>query len=116
METKSAANYRAMKLKILTNLAALSLLLGVFSTQGAYRGPEYGGDYGHEYGYSTNYGSPSYGYGPSIVGPAYVDSPWGSGYDDTYGLDGWSDFDLRSPAPNPVGSPKTIEIPQDQGK
>ena len=115
MEPKSAANYKAMTRKILTNLAALSLLVGVFSTQGSYMGRGYGEDYGHDYGYST-YGYPNYGYGPSTVGPAYVGDPWGYGYDDTYGLDGWSDFDLRSPAPNPTGSPKTIEIPQDQGK
>ena len=104
-----------MKRKILTNLAALSLLVGVVSTQGVYRSPGYGGDYGHEFGYST-YGYPTYGYGPSIVGPAYVDNPWGYGFDGTYGLDGWSDYDLPPPAPNPAGPSKTIEIPSDRGK
>jgi hypothetical protein len=104
--------YKAMNRKILTNLAALTLLVSVVSTQGVYRGPEYGGYQGHEYGYST-YGYPTYGYGPSIVGPAYV----GNGYGfDTYGFDGWSDYELPPPAPNPVGPPKTIEIPQDHGK
>jgi hypothetical protein len=115
MEPKSAANYKAIKRKILTNLTALSLLVGVVSTQGVYHGPANGGDYAHEYGYST-YGSPTYGYGPSIVGPAYVGSPWDYGFDDTYGLDGWSDYDLPPPAPNPVGPSKTIEIPQDHSK
>jgi hypothetical protein len=103
-----------MKRKILTNLAALTLLVSVVSTQGSYRGPEYGGYQGHEYGYST-YGYPTYGYGPSIEGPAYVGVPWGYGFD-TYGFDGWSDYELPPPAPNPVGPPKTIEIPSDQGK
>ena len=50
--------YKAMKRKILTNLAVLSLLVSVVSTQGSFRGPEYGGDYGHDYGYST-YGYPT---------------------------------------------------------
>ena len=99
-----------MKRKILTNLAALTLLVSVVSTQGVYRGPEYGGYYGHEYGYSTNYG-----YGPSIDGPAYVGNPWGYGFD-TYGFDGWSDYELPPPAPNPVGPSKTIEIPPDHSK
>src|SRR5258707_14457625 len=115
MEPKSAANYRAMKRKILTNLAALTLLVSVVSSHGSYRGPEYGGYYGHEYGYSTNSGYPSYGYGPSIDGPAYVNVPWGYSFD-TYGFDGWSDYELPPPAPNPVGPSKTIEIPQDHGK
>ena len=99
-----------MKRKILTNLAALTLLVSVVSTQGSYRGPEYGGYYGHEYRYSTNYG-----YGPSIVGPAYVGNPLGYGYD-TDGLDDWSGYDLPPPAPNPVGPSKTIEIPSDRGR
>jgi hypothetical protein len=101
-----------MKRKILTNLAALTLLVSAVSTHGSYHGPEYGGNYGHEYGYST-YGYPTYGYGPSIYGPAYV----GNGYGfDTYGFDGWSDYELPPPAPNPVGPSKTIEIPSDHGK
>jgi hypothetical protein len=105
-----------MKRKILTNLAALSLLLSVVSTQGAYRSPEYGGNYGHEYGYST-YGYPTYGYGPSIDGPAYVGNPWGYGYDyDLDGLDDWSDYELPPPAPNPTGPSKTIEIPSGHGQ
>ena len=79
-----------MKRKILTNLAALTLLVSAVSTHGSFRGPEYGGYYGHEYGYST-YGDPTYGYGPSIDGPAYVGVPWGYGFD-TYGFDGWSDY------------------------
>ena len=103
-----------MKRKILTNLAALTLLVSVVSTHGSLRGPEYGG-YGHEYGYSTNYGYPSYGYGPSIVGPAYVGNPLGYGFD-TYGFDGWSDYELPPPALNPVGPSKTIEIPSDHSK
>ena len=103
-----------MKRRILTNLAALTLLVSAVSTHGSYRGPEYGGYYGHDYGYST-YGYPTYGYGPSIVGPAYVGNPLGYGFD-TYGFDGWSDYELPPPAPNPVGPPKTIEIPPDQGK
>jgi hypothetical protein len=115
MEPKSAANYKAIKRKILTNLAAFSLLVGAFSTQGVFRGQDYGGDYGHQYGYST-YGYPMYGFGPSTVGPAYVDNPWGYDFDDAYGSDGWPDYDLPPPAPNPVGPSKTIEIPQDQGK
>jgi len=98
-----------MKRKILTNLAALSLLLSVVSTQGSYRSPEYAGDFGHEYGYST-YGYPTYGYGP-----AYFGNPWGYGYD-TYGLDDWSDYDLPPPAPNPVGPSKTIEIQSGHGQ
>ena len=106
--------YNAMKRKILTNLAALSLLMGVFSTQGSYMDRGHDGDYGHNYGYST-YGYPTYGYGPSIVGPAYVGDPLGYGYG-IDGLDQWSDIDLRHPAPNPVGPSKTIEIPQDRGK
>jgi len=111
MEPKSATNYRAMRRKILTNLAALSLLLSVVSTQRSYRGPEYGGHYGHEYGYST------YGYGPSVDGPAYVGYPWGYGYDyDQDGLDDWSDYDLLPPAPNPVGPSRTIEIPSGHGQ
>ena len=57
----------------------------------------------------------TYGYGPSIEGPGYVGNSWG--YDlDTYGFDGWSDYDLPPPAPNPVGPSKTIDIPQDRGK
>ena len=103
-----------MKREILTTLAAMTLLVGVVSTRGSYRGPEYGGYYGHEYGYST-YGYPSYGYGPSIVGPAYVGNPLGYGYD-TDGLDDWSGYDLPPPAPNPVGPSKTIEIPSDRGQ
>ncbi len=109
MEPKSAVNYKAMMRKILANLAALSLLVGFVSTQGSYRGSNYGRDYG----YST-YGYPTYGYGSSIVGPAYLD-PWGDAYD-AYGLDGWSDYDLPPPAPNPVGPSKTIEIPADRGR
>ena len=85
-----------MKRKILTNLAALTLLVSAVSTQGPYRGPEYGGYYGHEYGYST-YGYPTYGYGPSIEGPAYVGNPLGYGFD-TYGFDGWRPQRLRSSA------------------
>ena len=104
-----------MNLKILTNLAALSLLVTAVSAQGSYSGPEYGGYQGHDDGYST-YGYPTYGYEPSIVGPAYVGGPWGYGFDDTYGLDGWSDYELPPPAQNPAGPSKTIEIPQDQGK
>ena len=103
-----------MKRKILTNLAALTLLVSAVSTHGVYRGPEYGGYYGHEYGYST-YGYPSYGYGPSIVGPAYVGNPLGYGYD-TDGLDDLSGYDLPPPAPNPVGPSKTIEIPSERGQ
>jgi len=114
MEPKSTANYKSMSRKILTNLAALSLLMGVFSTQGSYMDRGRGEDYGRDYGDST-YGYPTYGYGPSIVGPAFVGNPWGYGYD-TDGLDQWSDIDLRRPAPNPVGPSKTIEIPQDRGK
>jgi hypothetical protein len=110
MELKLAANYlHFIKREILTTLAALSLLVSVVSTQGPYRGPEYGGYYGQEYGYSTN-GYPTNGYGPSIIGPAYVGNPWGYGYD-TSGLGDWSGYDLPPPAPNPVGPPKTIEIP-----
>ena len=106
--------YKTMKRKILTNLAALTLLVSAVSTQGSYRGPEYGGFQGHEYGYST-YGYPTYGYGPSVDGPAYVGNPWGYGFD-TYGFDDWSDYDLPPPAPNPVGPSKTIDIPSDRGK
>src|SRR5258708_18982477 len=114
MKPESAANNKAMKRRILTNLAALSLLVALVSAQGSYRSPEYGGFRGHQNGYST-YGYRNYGYGPSIVGPAYVGDPWGYDYD-TYGLDGWSDYDVPPPAPNPVGPSKTIEIPQDKGK
>jgi hypothetical protein len=103
-----------MKLKILTSLAALTLLIGAVSTHAEDRGPGYGGYQGHEYGYS-NYGYPPYGYAPSTVGPAYVDSPWGYGFD-TYGFDDDPDYDLPPPAPNPDGAPKTIEIPQDKSK
>jgi hypothetical protein len=103
-----------MKREILTTLAAMTLLVGVVSTRGSYRGPEYGGYYRHQYGYST-YGYPSYGYGPSIVGPAYVGNLQGYGYD-TDGLDQWSDYDLTAPAPNPAGPSKTIEIPSDRGR
>ncbi len=103
-----------MKLKILTNLAALTLLVSAVSTQGSFRGPEHGGYFGHENGYST-FGYPTYGYGPSIDGPAYVGVPWGYGFD-TYGFDGWSDYELPPPAPNPVGPSKTIDVPQDHGK
>jgi len=102
-----------MKRKILTNLAALSLLFGVASMQGSYMGQGFGGHYGNGDGY------PSYGYGPSIVGPAYVDSPWGYGYDgyDSDWLDDWSGFStLPPPAPNPIGPPKTIEIPPDHAQ
>jgi hypothetical protein len=109
MEPKSAANYGAMKRKILTNVAALSLLFAVASTQGSYMGRGYGDYHGDRYGY------PTYGYGPSIVGPAYVGNPWGYGYD-TDGLDDWSGYDLPPPAPNPVGPSKTIEIPSDRGQ
>ena len=105
---------KTMKRKILTNLAALTLLVSAVSTQGSYRGSEYGGFHGHEYGYST-YGYPTYGYGPSVDGPAYVGNPWGYGFD-TYGFDDWSDYDLPPPAPNPVGPSKTIDIPSDRGK
>jgi hypothetical protein len=113
MEPKLAVNYLYfMKRKIPTSLAALSLLFAVAATQGSYRGPEYGGSYGHEY---STYGYPTYGYGQSIEGPAYVGNPWGYGFD-TYGFDGWSDYELPPPAPNPVGPSKTIEIPPDQGK
>ena len=114
MEPKSAANYRAMKRKILANLAALTLLVGVVSTHGSYVGRGYSGSYGHEYRNST-YGYPTYGYGPSILGPAYVGNPWGYDYD-TDGLDDWSGYDLPPPAPNPIGPSKTIEIPQDHGR
>ena len=114
MEPKSTANYKAMKGKILASLTAFSLLLGVVSTQGVYRGPENGGDYGREYGYST-FGNPADGYGPSIVGPAYFGNPWGYGFD-SYGFDSWSDYELPPPAPNPAGPSKTIDIPQNQGK
>ena len=98
-----------MNRKILTNLAALTLLASVVSTQGVYRGPGYGGYYRHGYAY------PTYGYGPSIDGPESVGNLWGYGFD-TYGFDGWSDYDLPPPAPNPVGPSKTIEIPSDHGK
>jgi hypothetical protein len=115
MEPKLAANYlHFMKREISTVLVALSLLFAVVSAQGSYRGPEYGGYYGHEYGHST-YGYPTYGYGPSIDGPAYVGNPWGYGFD-RYGFDGWSDYELPPPAPNPVGPSKTIEIPPDHSK
>ena len=98
-----------MKRKILTNLAALSLLVTAVSTQGSYMGRGHGEDYGQRYGY------PTYADGPSIVGPAYVGNPWGYDYD-TDGLDDWSGYDLPPPAPNPIGPSKTIEIPQDHGR
>jgi hypothetical protein len=108
---------KPLKRKILTNLAALSLLFGVASMQGSYMGQGFGGHYGNGYGYG--YGYPSYGYGPSIVGPAYVGTPWGYGYDGygyDDGFDDWSGFSLPPPAPNPIGSPKTIEIPPDHSQ
>jgi len=95
--------------KILTNLAALSLLLSVVSTQGSYRSPENGG---YLHGYPTTFFS-TYGYGPSIDGPAYVGNLWGYGFDS---YDDWSDYDLPPPAPNPVGPSKTIEIPSGHGQ
>ena len=110
MEPKLAANYlHFMKRKIPTTLAALSLLFAVVSTQGSQLGGGYGGYYGHGYGY------PTYAYGPSIDGPAYVGNPWGYGFD-TYGFDGWSDYELPPPPPNPVGPSKTIEIPPDHSE
>ena len=120
MEPKLAANHlHFIKRKIPTTLAALSLLVGMVSTQGAYRDRGYGEHYGHEYGYPTygypTYGYSPYGYGPSIVGPAYFGNQWGYGYD-TDGLDDWSDYDLPPPAPNPIGPPKTIEIPPENGR
>ena len=115
MQPKLAANYlHFKKLKIPTTLAALALLFAVVSTQGSYRDRGYGEHDGHEYGYPT-YGYPTYGYGSSIDGPAYVGDPWGYGYD-TDGLDDWSDYDLQPPAPNPIGPPKTIEIPPEHGR
>jgi hypothetical protein len=109
MEPKSAENYRAIKRKILTNVAALSLLFAMASTQGSPMGRGDGDYHGDGYGY------PTYGYAPSTVGPAYVDSPWGYGFD-TYGFDGEADYELPPPAPNPVGPPKTIEIPPGHGQ
>jgi hypothetical protein len=115
MAPKIAANYRQfIKWKIPTTLAALSLLFAVVSTQGSYLGRGHGRYYGHEYGYPT-YRYPTYGYGPSIVGPAYLGNPWGYGYG-TDGLDEWSGYDLQPPAPNPIGPPKTIEIPPERGR
>src|SRR5271165_4098748 len=62
-----------MKRKILTGLAALSLLVGVVSTQGCYDGGGWGvGGYGG--GYST------YAAGPSYYGPAFVGHPYAYGY------------------------------------
>jgi hypothetical protein len=122
---------KPMKRKILSSLAALSLLFGVASMQGAHMGQGFGGHYGngngygygHEYGYGNGYGYgygyPSYGYGPSIVGPAYIGNPYGYGYDgygDDDWFDDWSGFSLPPPAPNPIGSPKTIEIPSDRAQ
>jgi hypothetical protein len=102
---------KPMKRKILTSLAALSLLFGVASTQGSYMGPGYGGHDGNGYGY------PAYGgYGPSIYGPGYL-GPWGYGYGyEDWWDDGYSDFALPPPAPNPNGPPKTIEIPPDHAQ
>ncbi len=95
-----------MKREFLTGLAALSLLVAAVSTQGSYLGPGGGGYYGNGYGY------PAYGaYGTSIAGPAYVGGPWGYGYDYGWLDDGYSDFALPPPAANPVGPPKTIQIP-----
>jgi hypothetical protein len=110
MEPKLAANYlHFMKRKIPTTLATLSLLFAVVSTQGSHLGPGYGGYYEHGDGY------PTYAYGPSNVDPPYVGNPLGYGFD-TYGFDGWSDYELPPPAPNPVGPSKTIEIPPDHGQ
>ncbi len=95
-----------MKREFLTGLAALSLLVAAVSTQGSYFGPGDGGHYGNGYGY------PAYSeYGPSINAPAYL-GPWGYGYGyEDWWDDGYSDFALPPPAPNPVGPPKTIEVP-----
>ena len=62
-----------MKTKILTGLAALSLLVGVVSTQGCYDGGGWGGG-GYGGGYST------YAAGPSYYGPAFVGHPYAYGY------------------------------------
>ena len=62
-----------MKTKILTGLAALSLLVGVVSTQGCYDVGYPGGGWGGG-GYST------YAAGPSYYGPAFVGHPYAYGY------------------------------------
>ena len=61
-----------MKTKILTGLAALSLLVCVVSTQGCYDGGGWGGG-----GYGGGY--PTYAAGPSFYGPAFVGHPYAYG-------------------------------------
>ena len=68
-----------MKTKILTGLAALSLLIGVVSTQGCYDGGGWGGS-GYGGGYSTYAAGPSY-YGPAFVGHPYAYDYRGFGHD-----------------------------------